>query len=90
MDQWEGLTLIHIYVTVILVILCGGLMYYGISQAFNGVSSVMETAWPSYFTGSWWTFTSGFMTWLPFFAIILSCLIFVIVWSQKKGSGVYG
>lgn len=90
MDQWERVQMIQIYVIVILVLLCGGLVYYGVNIAFTGVSGVVTTAYPSYFTGAGWTFVTDIMAWLPFIAIVLACVLFTIVWSQKKGASIIG
>lgn len=88
MDQWEGWPLlIQIWVIVLLVVVCGGLAYFAVDVAFNAVADVMTTTYPTYFTGTGWTFTTSIMAWLPWFAIILACVLFTIVWSQKRGQG---
>jgi hypothetical protein len=82
--------MIQIYVIVILVLLVGGLSYYAVNTAFTGMASVVTGAYPTYFTGVGWTFVESMMAWLPFFAIVLACVLFAIVWGQKKGASMIG
>lgn len=63
--------------------------WYTSDHVFNYVLNTVETAYPSYFTGSGPDFLVAFIKWSLLFVILIGGLIYIAVQSQKPKERYY-
>lgn len=81
--------MIYTYFMVLLVIIVGGLSYWGYFSAFDTVMTSLETTYPAYYAGGGPDFIYAFLLYAPLLLILIPIVIYMIVQSQKPREAYY-
>lgn len=80
--------MIVIYFFVFAILGLGGLLYYVTNYAYTEVLNLLESSYPSYYSGAGPDLLTALVYWSIFFMVIVTAIIYARVQSEKPEAAI--
>lgn len=81
--------MIFAIVTLIGVLVLGGLCYYVLAEVFGNFYGLMVAMYPEYFLNTTVDFTYNFVVWLPFFILLVGIISAIVIELRRRSPDAY-